>query len=730
MNEVLYSEILDDLDDNGLCDACGEWMDLTFKKDLEGVFKKWDEQEFFNASGLALWQQNDLAINQFIDLIDKIETDNIATGHIVDVIVCLDILNTTATEAVEIVEYLRSNNKHNVNVVAVELGNEVMAKFFRQAMFFKGFDYYYDYINGGNYSGLPGTFDISDAVPTDVLGDHNFISALKSASSINDIVKIGLPGVNLPNCGFYPFKTDPEETDQDVFEMLGIGDPCTYPEWNTDMLDNYDDVITTDFVSRYAFDAIVIHPYYTATNTHDPIEFINTNWGGILIPEYPEVCLDGNDGTEILNYYIGQDPWDYVTMDTRLQCAFEGLVGVGLLDGNFKEFIKIRYNDAYEKHAEELLFEDTDTDPDNKEIWTTEWNFQDSEENATGIEKDFYGVATNSFVHAELLQEWFLKNVKANFDPHFRDNFFTYATLQNYMGTTGISLLTPSKLRDQVELGLEDVVDCDDDELGNYYVPKTTYHEMDLLKEISSNDLNFLKSTTTMYSGNINQPPTVFIPGPAPALANQDVYVYFTNVKDDYQIYCIDPGTLGQIFTPDLEIELDFDDITVFSIEADQLYSNSGTSTLFSINDHYDVCDELEPNMFEINGLTSYVGNVSCPGGWGVDGGVCVRVNAYSTGYFIIPYDAELRIGEVQDLFMIYPNPASTHFIVQQMDIEIQDLQSMQVEIYNIYGGLIQKVTAEEGQSIDISQLPVGVYTVLIGSEGNNPETETLIKMK
>jgi hypothetical protein len=64
------------------------------------------------------------------------------------------------------------------------------------------------------------------------------------------------------------------------------------------------------------------------------------------------------------------------------------------------------------------------------------------------------------------------------------------------------------------------------------------------------------------------------------------------------------------------------------------------------------------------------------------------------------------------------------------MDIEIQDLQSMQVEIYNIYGGLIQKVTAEEGQSIDISQLPVGVYTVLIGSEGNNPETETLIKMK
>lgn len=60
------------------------------------------------------------------------------------------------------------------------------------------------------------------------------------------------------------------------------------------------------------------------------------------------------------------------------------------------------------------------------------------------------------------------------------------------MGTTGISLLTPSKLRDQVELGLEDVVDCDDDELGNYYVPKTTYHEMDLLKEISSNDLNFL----------------------------------------------------------------------------------------------------------------------------------------------------------------------------------------------------------------------------------------------
>ncbi|MFI5170995.1 MAG: T9SS type A sorting domain-containing protein, partial [Chitinophagales bacterium] len=551
-----------------------------------------------------------------------------------------------------------------------------------------------------------------------------YIERFKSDPEVNDVVKIGLPAANLPNCGDYPFLTDPEGDDQVTFDLLGIGDPCTYPQWNIDMLYYYNEVVTVETVERYAFDAIVLHPYYTPSNTYDPLSFDNSNWGNIVVPD-DGVCMDGDLITGGLQYYTSP-VWDFTAMDERLECAYNGLIGVGLEDGNFKEFIKVRYNDAYEKHAEELSFEDTDTGPENKEIWTTEWNYQVNDNGATGVASDFFSMTANSFVHAELLQEWFLKNIKANFDPHFRDNFFTYATVQNYIGITAISLLTQSTLRDQVELELETVNDCLDGELANYYVPKTTYHEMDLLKEISSNDLNFLKSTTTMYVGNINQPPTVFIPNPDPT-PDDAVYVYFTNVKDEYQVYCLDPGDLGKIFDPDEDIELDYGTIPVYAIEADQLYSNSGTSDLFSINNAYDDCNAGDPNMFELNGINTYNGKYSCPGGWDVAGGVCVRVNPYSCGYFIISYDT-YRLGEINDVFKIYPNPASNYFIIQQINAEHIEVKNMEVKIYDLFGKLLQVKIVDEGRAIDTSKLPVGAYTIVISTEGKT-EAETLIKM-
>jgi hypothetical protein len=57
-------------------------------------------------------------------------------------------------------------------------------------------------------------------------------------------------------------------------------------------------------------------------------------------------------------------------------------------------------------------------------------------------------------------------------------------------------------------------------------------------------------------------------------------------------------------------------------------------------------------------------------------------------------------------------------------------IENMQVEIYSHTGNRISAQSVEEYQAIDISDLPVGVYNVVIKTEGMTTEYEQLIKMK
>ena len=67
---------------------------------------------------------------------------------------------------------------------------------------------------------------------------------------------------------------------------------------------------------------------------------------------------------------------------------------------------------------------------------------------------------------------------------------------------------------------------------------------------------------------------------------------------------------------------------------------------------------------------------------------------------------------------------------MQQKNINNQEIHDINIEIYSMFGNLLQKTIVSEGQSIDISKLPVGVYNVLIKTDGLKTETESLIKMK
>jgi hypothetical protein len=234
-----------------------------------------------------------------------------------------------------------------------------------------------------------------------------------------------------------------------------------------------------------------------------------------------------------------------------------------------------------------------------------------------------------------------------------------------------------------------------------------------------------------MYTYNSNLAPTIFL-----APSQKELYVYYTNVRSGSQLFAFDPGSLEDAYgggTVTLSSSVSGE-----ILDADQLYSTAGNSALYKINSAYTTAGAvptcsltvLAENTYEISSLDAITPSTTCPGGFSITGGICVTVPGYSMGYFVIPFTVTPRLGVVDDIYSIYPNPASTYFRVQQIDNINGEDNNILVEIYSIYGGLIQRLNVTENESIDISQLPVGVYNVLIKTEGSNKESESLIKMK
>lgn len=243
------------------------------------------------------------------------------------------------------------------------------------------------------------------------------------------------------------------------------------------------------------------------------------------------------------------------------------------------------------------------------------------------------------------------------------------------------------------------------------------------MNQIHLKNLKYLKTTKTLYVSNINVAPTVFI-GNAHA-EQREVYVVYTNQKDEEQTYIINPGTLtdGSLAGKHGEIHC---------IKGNQLYSGSGKGAQFDINNAYIDChDPFDYDYwYEIDGETPPFTDIqTCPTNMPADA-MCVTVPAYSCGYFVFTYDPTLRVGEMEDMYQIFPNPASSGVVIQQIDYTNTDISALDINIYSAAGNLVSSKKVEEGEMVDISQLPVGVYTIIINSDVKRPEMETLVKMK
>lgn len=324
------------------------------------------------------------------------------------------------------------------------------------------------------------------------------------------------------------------------------------------------------------------------------------------------------------------------------------------------------------------------------------------------------GVYDNTFVHAYLNQEEFLNYIKINHQSGFQDQFITITSINNFLGGSSTDLVRDPNSDDLHALGLIPACAV----TFKPFLTRTLYYQYRLANQIHLRNLVYLKTIKSKYNSNKNQPPTFFIAPSGASLHERDVYAYFTNIKKEPQTYIIKPGTLSPNPLTGIHATLHY-------IEANNLYSGSGKNTLYDINDYYGSCWEGE---YEIrNEGVVYVDLGACP--TGIAGSMCVTVPPFSCGYFVFTYDPILKAGEMANSFNLFPNPASTNFKIEPTNSAMSTNTTLDITIISSQGAIVSHKNALPGESIDISNLPVGVYQVLI-KPPEYIESELVVKMK
>lgn len=665
--------------------------DDLYLEEFDGNFGRWQEEMNIPTGA------NQSAVTQFIHLIEQIQTEN--PGHIVDVLLCLNILSESASQCKSIVTQLRTAG---VNVVGVELGNEVYFDWSTDMLGINNFSNYWNFIRGNDPNATWTTnfyeYVFSDEMKEeDGLGNnigHNYVKAFKGDPLFT--CKVGIPAENLPNNTGYALRE--------------IGFPGVKANWNTSLRSKYDEIYPHS--TRRIFDAVILHPYYDAVTNYQQIIYDNFS------PPY--TC----------------PVWDYSTSDTRLQTTFRGVLGTSLPqeDGNFSDFIKSRYMESYNQHN--LVLDFWDETADKKELWTTEWNIKDNgkdlnEDESTADDIAMVEIVNQSFAHGMVLMEWWLKNLKINFNPNYADNFFTYSTVQNYSQTGyATAMLLDADCGDFRNYGL-----IPSDYNGDrYFMKRTGYYTMSLLSEIIKNDLEYVRSNFTIGILNRNVQPTVFIDH-----ERENLFIYFSNIKETTQNYVINANDLIPLYEDAVGLQLD--DAYIYCIDALQGYSSSGKSTLFDdspvlINDCYSCNsngssgDTYHPFEIREENLEIYFNSPECLTELDQDE-ACVTVKPYSLGYIrisISPYYDHVKSfinTNTESSLFIYPNPTHDAFHINIVGEEQEkDLTELNVEIYNLTGELIQELKTEQNAPITIKHLKSGIYFI----KGTTFENKTFIQ--
>ena len=692
------------LNDTGVF-ALSQWINSNHVEHFTKFREKWFSQQCVTSR----------YIDDFIALVNQLDSTypgRPATKVILD----LNILSETATECRAIADYLRV---HNVNVVGVEMGNETYADFFCDAMEFHNFENYWSFINGSNLSGNEHVLQDNPFTMADMYSDHNFIHKFKTGGGFN--YKIGVSGIPLDTG--YAFRSNGADIEY----------CASTTEWNSTLRSHYEDMVSG--TSKYKFDAVIMHTYYEVIN-----------WEDIPINGLDPITACGGTG----------DMWQYDIYDARLRPSFDTIIGIGNKMGNFKWFLNrsdtISFKASFNKFNDYFSFNLPSDSAFKKELWVTEWNLKDSRKGLDNEadptdDADPYKVEiySNGLTHGHLLFNWWLKNIKINFDGAFRQNFFTYATVQNYAGGTSTDLISTS---DGIERDFYNKTECpydydcaeplnciydDNFDKRNYHIRRTTYFVTYLLSTINKNSLKYLPSTFTIAKGNVNVQPTVFID------PNKEfVYVFFDNMKDTIQNIILDPDDLVSFFPGKAYVDLGVATITY--LQGRQLYSNSGKGAIFNEN-FINACYDTNDHPFEIAPTTeagldsvirTMVNRPNCVGSGYVNG--CLSAPTYSIGYFkipLIPVEDPFRVDNNESDYEIalYPNPTSTVFSIKLLNVNTISVNAeLAIAILSMDGRAVYTANTLANKPIYVSNLAVGCYQVIIKDSNSNVFYKKLIK--
>ncbi|HNE45137.1 MAG TPA: T9SS type A sorting domain-containing protein [Chitinophagales bacterium] len=671
-NAPAYASIIDSIQSTTNVSFYQSWIASSEVDDFLGFADKRVDQQLLDSTHLY--------IDDFIYMVKQIEDSN--PGLKVDVIVDLNIMNETASKSKQIVEYLRNHDSCNVNVVYVELGNEMYFDFSESVLGIYNLEDYWTYINGGITDSLD-----SLIIGSDVWHDHDYSNIFKS--SVLFTCKIGLPAENLKD-PYYAFRT----ADSTVLPSGG--------NWNRDLYEKRLEKVEIDGLPehyRKSFDAYVLHPYY---DTH--------NWDTIALNNLDSIfeCISPDT--------LG---WKYDAHDPRLEDAFDGLAK------NFKKLHNTRYKESWDVHRDTLGLGLTVSEG-GKDIITSEYNFKETGGDYTKGERNELGVFGQTFLTSAMLLEWWLKNLKINYDNSYREGFFKYAHLHNFAGASNSAMLSPAFDPELDSLNKDTIpytITTDSAEGRNYYMKRASYFTMELLSEIPKNELKYLQSNFTISLTNINVQPTVFIdPG------KENLYIYYTNVGANAQYYYVNLiGTSG-IFLPDGHVQIT-DTATIFCVKARQPYSTGGKgkNTLYTINECYTDNDYSVNYEIEIDTIYT-ITNLPASG----SPFTTIAVPPYSFGYFKIPITADYPPYEKAEMpkpkFSIYPNPTDGSITVFVSELEEDKLIDLRIKIVAADGRICGQHACANGGQLNVSHLSSGIYLIFVELADGSILMDKLIK--
>ncbi len=569
--------------------------------------------------------------------------------------------------------FIDTEEQFEVNVVAIELGNEVWGMkankpYFGDATDDRFLNYWY-WITGDatNYEN-PTEIGI-EPIYKYVQELRDFID--ENGLNIDLLLPVTHPHIDYLGCD----------------EILGDPNDAA---WITSMITNEE--MWSDLIDGYA-----IHPY-----------FGDKFWLDLSTTEEGNECdVIVTTSTEIGEGIVGAN-------DSELQPLFEKFLENSMLftDINDVDFEDDGFVEAIMGEFNLALFEPIE----NKPFYITEWNLLESNESKKT--KIFH----NTFMHGILLFNWEMAMHQANLG--LEDPLIKYATLYNgvgqneNMGTSPIKINGENCVSPEGEDGEGELIEAaylDPEECSNL-VRRIPYYTQTITREIDLLDLKWVPlefpqpanaPNLRLYAFTENTPSTIYL-----YFANPDE----TDIVIDTRYICLDG----------LSDVIDIENCYVEGFNVDYLYSTAGYNQIYkeSGTDYYGPdWNETLPN--EVNQETYQ----NFPGETIVEelDAYNIMINPYSIGVIKFPLeDAPERLEDLEELFemagnnmKVFPNPTNNELNID-IQLNSESIDPVIVILYDLVGKIVcRSETTINGihfyDSLSLGNLvPAGIYLLKV----------------